>query len=448
MNGSRRAGKKPAIRLIALFLLVSLGAAVRPLQAADSQAALADRVTALEGELRELKQQLAELRAAQSTAAPAPAPAVAPVIGSSEQVVATTAASAPAVAALPPLSWFGYGELNYSRPADDPTQARFDLGRFVLGAGYRFDERTRLQTELEIEHAVASSEDPGEVEIEQAYLERELGADVRARLGLFLIPSGLLNENHEPTRYYGVFRNFVETAIIPSTWREGGVGLQGNTRGGLRWDVGLTTGFDLSKWDATSTDGAESPLGAIHQELAVARAADLSAYLAANYTGINGLRLGASLFTGNAGQRQPGMQSNRVSLWEGHARWQGAAWDLAGLYARGHIGQTAALNRLLVGNPTLIPEDFFGWYLEAAWRGLAGRALPLTPFLRYERYNTAAGYADIGAGLTPVVQPDRKSITGGVQLEFAPGVIIKADYVDFADGRAGDRFDLGLGYEF
>src|SRR5438874_6846832 len=32
------------------------------------------------------------------------------------------------------------------------------------------------------------------------------------RAGLFLMPVGLLNETHEPTAYYGVERNFVETA--------------------------------------------------------------------------------------------------------------------------------------------------------------------------------------------------------------------------------------------
>jgi len=318
----------------------------------------------------------------------------------------------------------------------------------VLGAGYRFDERTRLVSEIEIEHAISSSGDPGEVEIEQAYIEHDLNASVRAQMGLFLIPSGLINENHEPTRYYGVFRNFVETAIIPSTWREGGVGLQGNSAVGLRWDVGVTTGFDLSRWDAGSSEGSESPLGSIHQELALARAKDLSGYLALQYTGINGLKLGGSIFAGGAGQGEPGFAGTRVSLWETHARWQPGNWDLAALYARGHISGTAALNESLVGKPTLIPEDFFGWYVEAAWRARVGKPWPLVPFLRYERFNTASSYAMLDAGAAPRPLADRIALSGGLQWQFAPGVIFKADYVDFAHGREGDRFDLGLGYEF
>ena len=400
-------------------------------RAADSSTALEARVAAMEAELQELKSQLTQLQADKAATAPA-----------------TAVAAEPPAATAPPLSWFGYGELTYTRPSADPSQARADVSRFVLGAGYRFDDRTRLQSELEIEHAVSSGSDPGEVEIEQAYIEHDLNAQVRAKFGLFLIPSGLLNENHEPTRYYGVFRNFVETAIIPSTWREGGVGLEGTRASGLRWDIGLTTGFDLSKWDAQSTEGTASPLGSIHQELALARAANLSGYLAANYTGITGLRVGGSLFEGGTGQGQPGFSGSQVSLWEGHARWQPGTWDLAALYARGHISNTAAANQALLGSPTLIPEDFFGWYVEAAWRERLGKPWPLLPFLRYERFNTASAYAMLNAGEAPRPLADREAWTTGVQAQFAPGVIVKIDYVDFAHGSAGDRFDLGLGYEF
>jgi len=348
----------------------------------------------------------------------------------------------------PALSWWGYGELTYDRPTDHPEEARFDLARFVIGAGYRFDEHTRLQSELEVEHAVSSSSDPGEVEIEQAYIEHDLRDDTFLRAGLFLIPSGLLNENHEPTRFHGVFRNFVETAIIPSTWREGGIGVQHSTANGLKLQAGLTTGFDLSKWDAASSEGSDSPLGSIHQELAQARAADFSAHLAVNYTGTPGLKVGASLFTGGAGQGQAGFSGAKVSLWEGHLRWEVGDVELSALYARGRISGTAPINLRLLGSATLIPQSFYGAYLEAAWRGLAQRDLPLTPFMRYERFNTAASYADLGPGLTPAAHPERRALTVGLDWLWTRGVIVKADYVDFTDSGGGDRLALGLGYEF
>ena len=303
-------------------------------------------------------------------------------------------------------------------------------------------------SELEVEHAIASADDAGEVEVEQAWIERQLSGSTYAKLGLFLIPSGMLNESHEPTRYYGVFRNFVETAIIPSTWRELGVSVEGNTASGLRWDVGLTTGNDLSKWDAGSEEGLESPLGAIHQEGQLARAGDLSGFIAANYTGIPGLRLGASLVSGDISQGQPGFHDNRLTLWDAHARWTPGAWDLSALYARGHITNTAAVNLTLVGNPVLIPEDFYGWYAQAAYVATLPNQWTLAPFARFERVNTASGYAFIGAGLTPDPLQAEEVATFGFNLNFAPGVVVKIDYQSFDRDSANDRLDLGLGYAF
>jgi hypothetical protein len=344
--------------------------------------------------------------------------------------------------------FFGYGEVNVSSPRKNSAATVADVGRFVFGIGYRFDDRTRLVTELEIEHAISSADDPGEVEVEQVYVERDLGSGVFARAGLFLIPMGLLNETHEPTRYYGVFRNAVETSIIPTTWREGGVALQGHSGSGLRWDVGLTTGFDLSKWDAASSEGAEEPLGSIHQELALARAAQVSGFAALNYTGVPGLRIGASLFTGGAAHKQPGLGSARVTLWDAHASWTARNWDLAALYSRGAISNTAAINRTLIGNPTLIPGAFYGWYAQAAYRAPLGGASSIAPFLRYERVNTGSSYAEIGVGLTPDSLRAQQNFVGGVNWTIADGVVLKADYVDVAHGSGADRYDIGLGYQF
>src|SRR5690349_24764873 len=68
-------------------------------------------------------------------------------------------------------SIFGYGEFNYNRFRDDDHASKADLRRFVLGFGHRFNDRLMFNSEVEVEHAVSSAEDSGEVEIEQAYLD-------------------------------------------------------------------------------------------------------------------------------------------------------------------------------------------------------------------------------------------------------------------------------------
>jgi len=47
--------------------------------------------------------------------------------------------------------------------------------------------------------------------------------------GLYIPRIGIINENHLPTTYNGNQRHFVEKYIIPSTWREIGVGLYGQS---------------------------------------------------------------------------------------------------------------------------------------------------------------------------------------------------------------------------
>jgi hypothetical protein len=419
-----------------------LAAAASSAAGAATQQELEAKVDVLSAQVAELRSELAALRAQAS------APASTSSNAAAASAIGATTIPAAGSDAVGKVSWFGYGELNYSRPENDGSATTADLARFVLGAGYRFDDKTRFVSELEVEHTVSSAEDPGEVEIEQAYIERRFNERTYGSIGLFLMPVGLLNENHEPTRYYGVFRSFVETAIIPTTWREGGFEVQGNTDGGLRWNLGLSTGFNLSKWNATSSEGLEEPLGSIHQELALASAGDLAAFAAVNYTGIPGLRLGGSVFTGDAAQGQPGFHDNRVTLWEGHVRWNPGNWDLSALYSRVHIANTAPINTTLVGNPALIPEAAFGWYLEGAYRVALRNEKTLAPFARYERLNTAASYAFIGAGLTPHPLDDTEVLTTGINLNLAPGVVLKFDYLQFLHDAGGDRFDLGIGYQF
>ncbi len=427
---------KNLVALIAACAALAPAAAQNnPPNASAAEAALQRRLDALAAEVAALKVELDALRRERAgPATPAPAPA------------ATATMTAEPPRAEPTTVLTGYGEINYNRPRDS-GQAQADLRRFVLGLQHRFDDRTKLVTELEIEHAVSSADDRGEVALEQAYVERQLSPDWSLRAGLFLMPLGLLNENHEPTAFYGVERNFVETAIIPTTWREGGVQFAGNLGNGLTLQGGVSTGFDLTQWDATSSEGRESPLGSIHQELALARAGDLSIFGAANWRGVPGLLLGGGVFSGNATQRQAAT-SARVTLWDVHARWTPGNWDLSALYARGTISNTAALNAPLVGNPTLIPAAFDGGYVQAAYTLWRKADLALTPFARWEQFNTAKQYADLGPGLTPTTAAAERVFTLGANLALGSGVVFKADVQRFRSSRDLDRLDLGLGWSF
>lgn len=355
---------------------------------------------------------------------------------------------APAPAGEPATVITSYGELNFNRPISTPSAAQADFRRFVFGLQHRFSEKAKFVSEVEIEHAVTSRDDDGEVAIEQAYVEYQLASRWAGRAGLLLVPLGLLNESHEPTVYYGVERNFVETAIIPTTWREGGVQVVGAFDVGLTWQVGVSTSFDLNKWDAESEDGRESPLGSIHQEMQLARAHDFAGFTALNWRGIPGLQVGGAAFVGRATQGQPGTPRSVVALWDVHARWTPWRLDLSALFARGSISHTAELNAPLVGSPTLIPRSFDGWYAQAALRAWSHGDQAAAPFVRYERFNTARSFADLGPGLTPEPSSTEGVFTAGLNFWVTREVVVKADYQRFHVAEDADRVDLGLGWSF
>ena len=388
-------------------------------------------------------------------------------------------ASGPLATLAQNIKLWGYGELYYTDPVHDRERAQADLARAVFGIGYSFDSRTEFNSEYEVEHAVASASDPGEFEVEQFYVDRELNDAVTVRGGLFLMPFGLLNEHHEPTNFYGVQRNFVETLIIPSTWREGGLNFHGDTQSGFGWNVGVTTGFDLSKWDFAPEfpqyttaleleDNDVAPLQATHQELALANGHDLSQYVALSYFGVPGLTVGGAIATGKAVSvaappNAPIAGSQRVTLWEGHARWTPDKFDLSALYAHGSISNLAGTNAENPGSPNPIPSTFYGYYFQAAYDVWQHGDYRLSPFTRWEVYNMGSSYEGTPGPMIPTGSIPLTGAPGdyglwprnfdrvwtiGANLYVTPHVVLKLDYQHFLINNDFTRVDLGLGLNF
>jgi phosphate-selective porin len=346
-------------------------------------------------------------------------------------------------------SIFGYGEFNYNRYRDDERTSKADLRRFVVGFGHRFNDRLSFNSELELEHAVASAEDAGEVEVEQAYLNYRFSDAVNVKGGLFLIPLGILNLTHEPPTYYGVERNEVETRIIPTTWRELGFGMHGALgASGLGYDVGLTTGFNSGKLDDPTT-GIRSG----HQEGSNADAHDLSVYAALNYQR-PGLLVGGGVFTGDTGQNGQadtalrGVQA-RLTLWDVHAKYSVAGWDLQALYARGTLGDAERVNAVTsaAATPFAAPRSMMGWYGQAAYHVYRRGDLDIAPFARIERVDIRQ-QEDAALGVFQDPNNLERIKTIGVNFYVHPQVVVKADLQRYETDRTKDRFNLGLGYMF
>lgn len=132
----------------------------------------------------------------------------------------------------------GYGEHHYNNyRGTNGDDDQVDAHRFVLFFGYDFSDRIRFFSEFELEHSLAGEGKPGEVELEQAFIQFDTSKSTRLTAGLFLVPVGILNETHEPDTFYGVERNALESTIVPATWWETGVMFSQDLGQGLSYDV-------------------------------------------------------------------------------------------------------------------------------------------------------------------------------------------------------------------
>ena len=231
----------------------------------------------------------------------------------------------------------GYGELHYNNlSADDPSRdvEEIDFHRFVLFVGHEFNDRISFFSELEVEHSLAGDGKPGEVELEQAYINFALNDNLAAQGGLFLLPVGILNETHEPPTFYGVERNDVESIIIPSTWWEAGGGLSGNLANGLSWNAALHSGLAMP-----TSGGSAFRVRSGRQKVAEAFASDFASTFRLRYTGIPGLELSASYQYQSDPSQVAGDGLDSGRLISAHAIYQLGRFSLRALYAGWSFGR-------------------------------------------------------------------------------------------------------------
>ena len=165
-----------------------------------------------------------------------------------------------------------------------------DVHRLVMLFGYKFDDKTQFVTEIEYEHVK-------EVYIEQAFLQHSLNDYVNLRGGLMLVPMGIVNEYHEPTTFNGVERPSVDKSIVPTTWREIGLGLTGKcNEASLRYQVYVFNGFSSAGGDLGGKHGLRG--GRQKGAKSTIDSPNLSAKV--DYYGIKGLRLGLSGYLGHS----------------------------------------------------------------------------------------------------------------------------------------------------
>ena len=351
----------------------------------------------------------------------------------------------------PGVSIGGYGEALYANFAqlreDDAPSGRtdqFDFVRLITYLGYKFSDSILLNSEIEFEHA--STGKGGEASVEFAYLEFQSRRELGLRAGLLLVPVGFINELHEPPIFHGARRPEVETAIIPTTWRENGAGIIGEA-GPFAWRAYVVAGLSSAGFSAEGIRGGR-------QSGARSKAEDFALTGRLDWTGVSGLLLGGSFYTGNSGQGATVDDTEiggRVTLFDVHGQWEHRGLQVRGLWARSTIADTALVNQRngLTGTRS-VGEAQTGYYLEAAYdiMSLAPKGRwSIVPYLRYEWLDTQVG---VPPGYEEDPAMDRQVLTAGLGIKPIPQVVVKLDFQHFTnEARTGvDQFNIALGFLF
>ncbi|WP_456402649.1 porin [Persephonella sp.] len=344
------------------------------------------------------------------------------------------------------LSIGGYGEIIYMNYQSSSKKDKTDIYRFIPYIGYKFTDNIILNSEIEFEHG-ANQERGGKVTVEFLYIDFLFNDYANIRLGNFLIPMGITNFLHEPIFFNSVNRPEVETKVIPTTWNENGVMLFSNME---NWAYYLAVvngfhatkkgdiGFTSEKW---VRNGRQAGANAVAEDFAFVGRLD--------YTGLEGLFAGVSVYYGNSGQGEKynGEEiDGTVTMYDVHLKYQYKGLEVTGLYVKGSLTDA---DKISLYNGQVIGKNVYGYYVNVAYdvANLLGKEFNLPIFVRYERFDT---HDKVPSGFIKNPNYDKTVWTVGINYRPIPNIVLKADY-QFRDNEGSgesDIFELGLGFIF
>jgi hypothetical protein len=346
---------------------------------------------------------------------------------------------------VPTLS--GYMEVHLNKVQDLPSEA--DLHRFVLMVGHTFSDRLKFWSEVEIEHAfVEGGEESGEVAVEQAYVDLMVHRRFNLRAGMVLIPVGIVNERHEPPTFHGVERPFVDTVIVPTTWRDVGAGAFGDLGRGFSYRAYVLPGLDATGFTA------EEGIAGGRQQGSHADASDPAITGRLEFKA-PGLTAGGSFWRGGSGFGlvRLDIEPPTVTVGSLDARYRRGRYEARGQWSLVDIAGAGDLNRALQQQSGINPN--IASRLVGAYGELAARVSPdswlheIVAFGRYEKYDTQNRMPE---GFLPLEEFRRSAWIVGATYFPDPDVAFKVDYVRESNKSnvvsAPWRFNAGVGWWF
>ena len=364
------------------------------------------------------------------------------------------------VAGNPGLHIGGYAQVDFNlntRQGTIHNNGKLDVHRLVTFFGYNFNEKASFVSEVEFEHV-------SEVYVEQAFLDYKIKKNLSINAGLMLIPMGIQNLYHEPASFNGVERTNVDKYIIPTTWREMGIGFSGRSlEHSINYQAMLVNGFN--GYNEGGVFSGKSGLRSGRQKGAESYITYPDFASRVSYYGYPGLNLGFSAYVGDSESKaydgldladESAVASADstiigVQMLGVDARYNKGSLQLTGQYILANLSNTDQYNAITSKD---LGSKLTGYYAEVGYNLMDGiipfiesETEELIAFARYENYNTHAETE--GVAINDVY--NRTEMTFGLGFKVAQGAVFKADYQIKSNASSEEetgQFNFGIGVWF
>ena len=364
------------------------------------------------------------------------------------------------VAGNPGLHIGGYAQVDFNLNGRDGTihnNGKLDVHRLVTFFGYNFNEKASFVSEVEFEHV-------SEVYVEQAFIDYKIKKNLSINAGLMLIPMGIQNLYHEPASFNGVERTNVDKYIIPTTWREMGIGLSGRSiEHSINYQAMLVNGFN--GYNDGGVFSGKSGLRSGRQKGAESYITYPDFAGRVSYYGHPGLNLGFSAYVGDSESKaydgldladESAVASADstiigIQMLGVDARYNKGSLQLTGQYILANLSNTDQYNAITSKD---LGSKLTGYYAEVGYNLMDGiipfiesETEELIAFARYENYNTHAETE--GVAINDVY--NRTEMTFGLGFKVAQGAVFKADYQIKSNASSEEetgQFNFGIGVWF
>jgi hypothetical protein len=347
-----------------------------------------------------------------------------------------------------PIYFRGWGNVLYEDNTNAKT-ATADLQRLVLDIGRNFDSNIAFFSELEMDDAVlAGGSSGGQLAVEQAYIKFNTDPSHYFKAGLILPTIGIMNENHLPPMFNGNERTQVETNIIPTTWRDIGVGYYAAIEESpFSYSVALLNGLSSAMFTHGSgiKNGRFQGRNATANNLAVNGALKFAeGTLKAQVTGYYGGTVGVSSQQADTMGLNSGLFGTPVGIGEADIRYTCGSWSFRALGTYISIPDAEEINRAYKNNT---PESEYGAYAEIGYDLLGnGGSIAERHLIAFSRYEKLDLNSSIPANGVTDGTLDQSHILVGLNYLPISTVAIKAD-VRFEHTGAANPSPTALPYD-